>query len=83
MLLHVHLKQLLENLPVLVIYDGGHFKLPLQGLYLLLEGFREPGHFHPFLHLLKELDQTKADLEIITRSIYTPSLSPEGGSLSS
>ena len=37
-LLLTHIKQLLEDLAILVVDDGCHLKLPLQGLNLGLEG---------------------------------------------
>lgn len=55
------LKQLPKDLAVFIVYDGSHFKLPLQGFNLLLKGLWELCHLKPFLHLLEELDQTEAN----------------------
>ena len=39
--------QLLEHFAVLAVDDGSHFKLPLQGLNLALEGMGQLGHLKP------------------------------------
>ena len=59
LLLLRHLEQFLEDLAILFVNDGGHFKLPLKSFNLLLEGDRELSHVLPLLHLLEELNQTK------------------------
>ena len=53
-----HLKEILKDLLVLVVDDGGNFKLSLQSFDLVLKAERQTGHLDPLLHLLEELYQT-------------------------
>ena len=51
------LKQLPKHFAILIVDNGCHFKLPLQCLYLLLEGLRQSSHLQPLFHLLEKLNQ--------------------------
>lgn len=58
LLLSRKLKQVTEDLAVLVKDNRSNLKLSLQSLNLLVEGVGKIDHLQPLLYLLEEFDQT-------------------------
>ena len=52
-------EQVVEDSVILGEDDGGHLKLALQSVNLLLEVVQQFGHLLPLLYLLEELYQTE------------------------